>query len=485
MAQCTVSDSRINRTMRLTTSTPRVSTSASGIHRDTPKSHIAPTVALVLTAGEPAVILLPMAKRHTNRVGNFESLFLRLEELILANSGADEFEEVFKLVIAKIWDERTSQPQRFRVMESESETKAAITKLLQEANRAWPGVLDVLEPALTPEHLSICVDALSKHKISDQGLQVLDGFFEFLVARGAKGAKGQYFTPRHVIEMCVRMLRPTITDTILDPACGSAGFLIHVLNYLRASGELSTVGEIRRFCQAQIFGFDMDARAVRVAKALMVLAGDGSANIIRLNSLLRPDMVGLFPSADTSVLTAEDVCRSRLRNHKGFDIILTNPPFAGEIRERHVLDGYDLSRGRDSVERDVIFLERCVELLRPGGRLAIVLPDNKVAATSLGYAREWLRRKARILAVVGLGRNTFLPHTHQKASVVFLQRETTRADDYKIFFAISERDGKNSKGQLQWRDSAHNDPWDQIDHDLSEIVDGFATFCVAESVEMR
>src|SRR5438105_15574022 len=112
----------------------------------------------------------------------------------------------------------------------------------------------------------------------------------------------------------------------------------------------------------------------------MVLAGDGSANIIRLNSLLRPDMVGLFPTADASILTIEDVCRSRLRNHKGFDLILTNPPFAGEVRERHVLDGYDLSRGRDCIERDVIFLERCVELLRPGGRLAIVLPHNKVAA---------------------------------------------------------------------------------------------------------
>lgn len=429
-------------------------------------------------------LAIGMAKRHANQLGNLQSLFLRLEELVLANSGEDEFEEVFKLLIAKIWDERTAQPPRFRVMKTEGETKEAVVTLLHEANKAWPGVLDVLEPALTPEHLAVCVEALAKHKLSDQGLEVLDGFFEFLVARSAKGSKGQFFTPRYVIELCVRMLRPTTSDIILDPACGSGGFLIHALNYVRANADLSAPDTIHRYCENNVFGFDIDARAVRVAKALMVLAGDGSANIIRLNSLLKPDMVGLFPTAEASTLTIEDVCRSRLRKHKGFDLILTNPPFAGDVRERHVLDGYDLSRGRDCIERDVLFLERCVELLKPGGRLAIVLPHNKVAANSLSYARQWLKGKARILAVVGLGRNTFLPHTHQKASIIFLQRVTV-ASDYKIFFSISERDGKNSKGQLQLRNLTHNDGWDRIDHDFDEIVDGFAQFCKNECVEAR
>ncbi len=407
-------------------------------------------------------------------------MFLRLEELVLANSGEDEFEEIFKLLIAKIWDERTSGI-RFKVMATETETKSEITKLLHEANKAWPGVLEVLEPTLTPEHLTVCVDALSKHKISDQGLQVLDGFFEFLVAKGSKGAKGQFFTPRYVIELCVQMMRPTVDETVVDPACGSGGFLIHALNFVRSKSDLSSSEALRRYCESNIFGFDMDARAVRVAKALLVLAGDGSANVIRLNSLLRPDMVGLFQPSEASILTIEDVCRSRLRKHKGFDIVLTNPPFAGEVRERHVLDGYDLSRGRTSVERDVIFIERCVDLLRPGGRLAIVLPHNKVAASSLNYAREWLKGKARILAVVGLGRNTFLPHTHQKASIIFLKRESA-PNDYKIFFAISERDGKNSKGQLQIKNPSHTDTWTRVDHDFDEIIKAYDVFCKEEGL---
>ena len=144
--------------------------------------------------------------------------------------------------------------------------------------------------------------------------------------------------------------------------------------------------------------------------------------------------------------------RTRMRRHKGFDLILTNPPFAGEVREPQVLEGYATSRGRPRIERDVLFVERCTELLRPGGRLAIVLPHNKFAGSSFAYLREWLIRRARILAVVGLGRNTFLPHTHQKASVLFVQRRRQgeeNAPDEKTFFAISERDGKNSKSYCQ------------------------------------
>ena len=425
-----------------------------------------------------------MAKRHVNRIGDLESLFLRLEELVLANSGEDEFEEVFKLVIAKLWDERGAGPPRFRAMGTETETKAAVAELLRSAAKAWPGVLETVEPALTPEHLSVCVEALAKHRIAGQALEVLDGFFEFLVAKGAKGNKGQYFTPRYVIELCVRLLRPRSSETVVDPACGSGGFLIHVLNYVRRNEGINDPELIGQYCRSSLFGFDLDDRAIRVARALMVIAGDGSANLMRLNSLLRPDMAGLFATGEGSALTIEDVCRSRLRKHKGFDLVLTNPPFAGEVRERHILDGYDLSRGRDGVERDVIFLERCLQLLRPGGRMAIVLPHNKVAAHSLAYAREWLLGKARILGVIGLGRNTFLPHTHQKASVLLLQRNVARRTDYKVFFAISERDGKNAKGQPTLRDPSAEHVWERIDHDFDEIVQGFAAFCDAESIAL-
>jgi type I restriction enzyme M protein len=437
-----------------------------------------------------------MAKRHGNKVGDLESLFLRLEELVLANSGEDEFEEVFKLLVAKLWDEQTGKAPAFRPGWDCNETYEAIRGLLRAAEKQWPGVLEgAIEPRLTPEHLQVCVDAMSRHRVSDAGFEVMDRFFEFIVARGAKGSKGQYFTPRHVVEMCIRMLRPAPDETLLDPACGSAGFLIHGLNYVRSRCHLDDAAA-RRYCATRLWGFDIDVRAVRVAKALMILAGDGHTNIVRLNSLLRPQMGGLFPMAGNgngdegaSVLTIEDVCRTRFRHHKGFDVIATNPPFAGEVRESHVLAGYETSKGKQRIERDVLFLERCVELLRPGGRLSIVLPHNKFATSGWRHVREMLFKKARVLAVVGLGRNTFLPHTHQKASVLFaakrLPGEAMRADE-RIFFAISEKDGKNSKGQILLLSEVSEDEssWSRVDHDLGQIEREFSKFCQAENVTL-
>jgi type I restriction enzyme M protein len=394
--------------------------------------------------------------------------------------------------VAKVWDERSSKPPRFRLWDTDSDTFAQVSALLREANKAWPGVLVATEPALTPEHLAVCVGVLARHRISDNDLEVLDSFFEFLVSKSAKGAKGQYFTPRYVVELCIRMLKPAVDETVLDPACGSAGFLIHTLNYVKRSGALRTDADVRKYCDSKIWGFDLDARALRVGRALMVLAGDGSANLIRLNSLLRPDAVGLFAATengDSSSLTIEDVCRSRLRRHKGFDVILTNPPFAGEVREKHLLESYTFGRGQNRIERDLLFLERCVQLLRPGGRMAIVLPHNKYAANAFAEERKWLFSKTRVLGVVGLGRHTFLPHTHQKASVLFVQKlqsECEAKDDYEIFFAISERDGKNSKGQPVMRtDRSEEDAWDRIDHDFDDIVTAFHKFCDASGVKFK
>jgi len=434
-----------------------------------------------------------MAKRHTNLEGNLESMFLRLEELVLANSGEDEFEEVFKLLVAKLWAERSGSAARFRAEREEAMTFEGVVKLLREAERAWPGIVEPdSRPALTPEHLQICVEALARHTISDSSLEVLDGFFEFMVSRAAKGSKGQYFTPRYVVELCVRMLEPRAHESVLDPACGSGGFLFHALNFVRDQEGLGGKA-LQQYCESKLWGFDIDPRAVRVAKALMVLSGDGQSNIVRLNSLLTPEMGGLFPlqGQDTiNMLTVEDVTRARLRHHKGFDVILTNPPFAGEVLERHVLDGYNVSRGKARIERDVLFLERCVDLLRPGGRMAMVLPHNKFAATEFGGIREWVMKKCRILGVVALGRHTFLPHTHQKASILFVQKRLAGSSlvrDEGIFFALSEKDGKNSKGQIMVREGSGADTpmWDTIDHDFAEVIDDFKTFRTREVIEFR
>lgn len=441
-----------------------------------------------------------MPRRNLAAPEDFAGLFLRLEELVLANSGEDEFEEIFKLVCAKLWDELKYGSTRFRLKETPRDTAEQIDRLLAEAIAAWPGIFSPLTRSnLTPEHLAICVEVMARKSISDSGLEVMDSAFEYLVSRTSKGAKGQYFTPRHVVEFCVRMLKPTRDDLICDPACGSAAFLIHALRWVypsALSGNLSAIdrAKIKEYCEHHLWGFDFEQRAAKVAKALMLVAGDGNANIIKLNSLIKPSGqknlfsragLPLTPSQGSSPLTIEDVMRLRVPGFEGFDIVMTNPPFAGEVREHDVLTGYELYRLRSTrLERDALFLERCIDLLRPGGKLAIVLPDNKVSSTLYDFLREWLVKKAKILTVVGLPRGMFMPHTSQKASIVFLQRRVKPGQTdpgEPIFFAVSERSGKDSRGNPMYlaqhrSDNTRTGPWERLDHDLDAILREYESF---------
>ena len=431
-----------------------------------------------------------MAKRHTMRPGDWESVFARIQELVMANSGEDPFEEILKLLVAKLYSEIRKPDATLFAATTPSETADRINRLLAQACQQWRGILDgPPRTNLLDEHLVVCVRAIQDLRLSDTALEVMDGAFEYLISANAKGAKGQYFTPRHVIDCCVRIANPSSNDAVIDPACGSGGFLIHTLNHVR-SREPGL--DVTRYCQEKLWGCDFDRRAVQVAKAMMLITGDGQSNIFRLNSLLTPEANSLLLGEETTDewprLTIEDVLRARSRQFKGFDVVLTNPPFAGEIREPQILENYQLSRKGRRVERDVLFLERCVRLLRPGGRLGIVLPHNKLGAASWDYLRQWLLKNVRVVAVLGLGRSTFLPHTHQKTSVVFgVKREkpVRSADAERILFLISEKDGKDSRGQIIPRPgTTEEDPaWMRADHDLDELAARFHEFVKESGVE--
>jgi type I restriction enzyme M protein len=385
-----------------------------------------------------------MTRRHTLRHGDWESAALRLDEIICAHSGEDPFEESLKLLVAKLMHEVGGVAEDFFL--PGTEPVGRINHLLGRAGEHWDGILEPMAATrLSGPELLRCASILNDLRLLEDDLVGLDAIFEHIVTKAAKGQKGQYFTPRHVVAEVVAMVRPRAGEFVADPACGSGGFLRHAL--LQSP-------------HCSVWGFDQDARALRVARVMLAASGQSAATVMRVDSLRRPRR---------QVVTEpvlEDLVRRQAPEFQGFDVVLTNPPFAGDVGSEYA-DAYELARGH-RVERDILFLERCVELLRPGGRLAIVLPHNKVGGERWAYLRAWLLEQVAVVAVLGLGRNTFQPHTSQKACVVIGRKRfqpTRQNRDETILFFINERDGKDQRGRLIYGPESET-----IDHDLAEAT---------------
>jgi type I restriction enzyme M protein len=372
-----------------------------------------------------------MARRHEVQHGVWESVATRLDELLCAHSGEDPFEEALKLLSAKLaWEASGGSPGGW-LADAAGDEVTALNAGLDAAARRWPEVVAPGTRTRLDDHaLARCAAALRTVRLQDGALAGLDTLVEVFVTRAAKGEKGQYFTPRHVVATAVRIVAPQTGERVVDPACGSGAFLHHAA--AAAPGVLA-------------YGADIDPRAVRVAR-LMLAASGQPASRVRLGDSLAE---GAQDDADGLA-----------------DIVLANPPFAGDVGDRFA-SSYALARGR-RVERDVLFVERCVRLLRPGGRLGIVVPHNKVGGARWSFVREWLLRAVRVAGVVALGRHTFLPHTAQKAClIVGVKRARPLGavpDDEIVRMFVSDRDGKDARGRWVCREDG------TVDHDLDEAV---------------
>ena len=397
-----------------------------------------------------------MANRKKTQFNTFEDVYKRLEEVMLANSGADEFEEIFKLVILKLWDELHKTDSLYNRQQAE--------KTLSLVEAEWAGVVTESEFMITDEQFSVCRDIIKDFDFSATGFEGIDAIFEFIISKEKKGAKGQFFTPRYVVDFCVDIINPKKGESILDPAAGSGAFLYH--SFIREGIEGN-----------QLWGFDFDQTAVRVARLLFHVAGIDMFHIHKVNSLLQPSKQGiLYPSINELSTTIEDIKRIEKKKDL-FDVIITNPPFAGEIIEPEILDNYEISADKKRMERDVLFLERCIELLNNNGRMAIVLPDSVFGSNENEYIRRWVNSKCKIVGVVGIPRNAFMPHTPVKTSILFLQKRGNKKNsgEEKVFFGICEKPGKDSRGRLIYKTKDDNS-WKNVDHDLEEVSKEFKKF---------
>jgi type I restriction enzyme M protein len=415
-----------------------------------------------------------------------------MEDEVLANAGVDVFEEVFKLIFTKLYDEMTSHrlgtSLRFRNQNTAAQLKVAIQNLFDDAKKKWPGVfLEDERIRLSPDHLQVCVGSLEEWKLFNSNLDVIDDAFEYLVSKSSKGEKGQYFTPRWVIDMCVKMMNPKESETVIDTACGSAGFTVHGMFHvwrqiMRAMGReeshLFTMEAKPPRCidyvRDNVFAIDFDEKSVRVSRCLNLIAGDGETNVLHLNTLDWTKWDETVKQDDWQDTYGEGWRRLRkLRANPrqtdyrsfGFDVLMANPPFAGDIKQSDMLSPYDLAHKKDgklerAVARDLLFIERNLDFLKPGGRMAVVLPQGRFNNSSDQMLRAFIMERCRILAVVGLHPNTFKPHTGTKTSVLFVQKWNDNAsvgplcpkvEDYEIFFATQQVESVDNSGRKVYR----------------------------------
>ena len=482
-----------------------------------------------------------------NQKKSLKDLILEMEDEVLANAGTDPFEEPFKLIFTKLYDEMESGRDKKRHLifrnygETETELKVKIQDLFDKARNKWGGVFpDSDKINLTPSHLAVCVSSLEGVKLFNSSLDVVDEAFEYLVSKSSKGEKGQYFTPRYVIDMCVKMLNPQEQETFIDTAAGSCGFPVHSIFHvweqimknegLSKSHLFTTEKKPARcetYVQEKVFAIDFDEKAVRVGRTLNLIAGDGQTNVLHLNTLDYErwnQMTGddTIPGDQTWKDTYSEGWK-RLRKLRAakdqnrdfaFDILMANPPFAGDIKETRILAKYELARTvsldkvnnvdendkniedatnraptfpeflrvnhetiykmadgtyrkvkvkpQNTVGRDILCIERNLNFIKPGGRMAIVLPQGRFNNSSDKDIREYLADHCRILAVVGLHGNVFKPHTGTKTSVLFVQKWhdelCPRVDDYSIFFATMKEPSKDNSGDKIYVKNADGTP---------------------------
>lgn len=451
---------------------------------------------------------------------NLLFVFRTCHDYIYANDGLHKdkaFFEFLKIIFCKIEDERNiSHPLEFYATSGERNNpdgqltvKNRISKIFEcvKKAKAYKTIFNANdELLLQPRSLAKIVSELQKYSLLKTNIDIKGKAYEEIVGANLRGDRGEFFTPRNIMKMVVDMIDPQTDETILDSSCGTGGFLViamtHVINILEKQFEKEYGNrenwdddiksqfrdKISDTAQKNYFGFDLNPDLVKATKMNMVMNNDGSGNILQANSLLPPHEWSY--DFKKQIADALNVKVENLRDHKSiglFDVIVTNPPFGSKIPidDEHILKQFDLAhiwnfengdwimtdRFQGSVSPEILFVERCTQFLKPGGRMGIILPDSILGSPGLGYIRTWILKNHKILASLDLHADTFQPHNGTQTSVLILQKKfpNETPDDYDIFMAMVEKVGHDKRGNALFkRDNDGNEILDSTGEKISD-----------------
>ena len=450
---------------------------------------------------------------------NLLMVFRTCHNHIYATDGLQKqpaFFELLKLIFCKTLDEQNvGQPLEFYARSGERANRDGqltvrnrISKIFGKVKLQFPQIFDTNdEIKLQPRSLAWIVSELQPYSLLETHVDVKGKAYEELVGANLRGDRGEFFTPRNIMRMAVEMVNPKPGDKVCDTSCGTGGFLVTAMNHIIEQLKHSVAHDlgmsevdwsddwkrivrdrIRQLAASDFYGFDINPDLVKATKMNMVMNNDGSGNIYRNDSLLPPhEWSQELKSELASALQIQTDSITNANSIEFFDVIVTNPPFGSKIpiNDSHILEQFDIGhiwrRGEeskyelsDTLQRSVppeqIFIERCLQFLKPGGRLAIVLPDSILGNPGLAHIRQWLLEKTRIIASVDLHVDTFQPRNGTQTSVLILQKKTQeeineerytrKITPYNIFMTMVETVGHDRRGNTLFkRDEDGNEIW--------------------------
>ncbi|MDP9201842.1 MAG: N-6 DNA methylase [Gemmatimonadota bacterium] len=425
---------------------------------------------------------------------NLLNAFKRCHDFIHANQGGSKeqiFWEFLKILFAKIEDEQHEGRPRFAIRNSDERNTTAGQKEVKDRVEALfrevcqrkefrPLFTDTTTGILfNADVVTYIVAQLEKYDFLHSSVDVKGVAYETIVGPTLEGTKGEFFTPRNVVKMVVKMLDPKPGQRILDPACGTGGFLVVAFNYVSeklrrgarktwANPDIPTPDEERTLFAAiheaskSIFGIDFNSNLVKTAQMNMVMNNDGRGGLFAINSLWKPTNWPVKEAYHSIELSS-------------MDFVMANPPFGTRIKVegQDILEQFDLAHMwtkhggkwlmegtlRTAMPPEVLFIERCVQFLKPGvGKLGIVVPDGILGNPDYEYIRYWILANCQVLASVDLPVETFLPRTGTQTSVLLLRRKSDQeklaeslageTPNYEVFMAIAKKVGKDRRGNF-------------------------------------
>lgn len=416
--------------------------------------------------------------------------FQRCHNFIHGNEGMPKdaaFWQFLYLIFAKMYDERSNRGKgrKFFAFATEpfsEEGRMAIRNRIQplfEAVKKQYSGSGLFRPndeiTLSDRALAYMVMELARYDFSHSDVDAKGAAYQEIVGANLRGDRGQYFTPRRAVNLMVRILDPKENEKVLDPACGTGGFLVATLahqlrrfrsEYKRQLGDTtqdSILDRLRDYANKNLFGADFDPFLVRASTMNVLMAANTEGHIFHMDSLAFP----------RSHLQGNEAALKHIR-FGTVDVLMTNPPFGSEIpiTEPSILENHQLARRwsrsddnrwmeltttQNAVAPEVLFIEQSVRWLRPGGRLGIVLPNGILGNPGDEYIRRWILRHCWVLACVEVPVEAFIVEANVGilTSLLFLKKKTESEMDaeaqghlkeYPIFMAVAEKAGVDRRG---------------------------------------